>query len=154
MHTQKNSVFVRLIIIILVVVLLSTIGVSATTNATPRASYYLDSYNTYMYNAAFGKMQVYFDVTGVNYMDELGVLTIKIYESTDNETWTWVETYKHTSTSGMLGYDTVYHSGHVDYQGTIGRYYKAYVTIWGGSDGGGDTRYYWTQSQKATLFAG
>lgn len=120
----------------------------------PRASYYLTSYNTYIYNASWGKIQVWFDVTGVNYMDDIGVLTIKVYESTDNETWTWVKTYKHDTTSGMLAEDTVYHSGYVEYQGTIGRYYKAYVTIWAGKDGGGDTRYMWTQPKKATLLAG
>lgn len=119
----------------------------------PRASNYLDSYNAYIYPAALGKIQVWFTVTGDQYMDEIGSLTIKIYESTDGETWNWVETYKHASTSGMLGYDKIYHSGHVDYQGTIGRYYKAYVTIWAGKDGGGDTRYMWTQPKKATLFA-
>ena len=87
-------------------------------------------------------------------MDELGTLNIKIYESTDGENWTWVDTYKHDTTSGMLGYNKVYHSGHVDYQGTIGRYYKAYVCIWAGKDGTGDTRYMWTDIQRASLFAG
>lgn len=153
---NKKCTIIKITALLLVLIFLvpSYAYASEEKEPAPRASYYLTSYNTYMYNAAFGKMQVYFDVTGVNYMDEIGTLTIKIYESTDNTNWTWVETYKHASTSGMLGYNKVYHSGHVDYQGTIGRYYKAYVTIWAGKDGDGDTRYYWTQSQKATLFAG
>ena len=87
-------------------------------------------------------------------MDEIGTLNIKIYESTDNSSWTWVKTYTHDKTSGMLGYNKIYHSGYVEYSGTIGRYYKAYVCIWAGKDGDGDTRYMWTGSQKATLFAG
>ena len=156
MNMFKKNVYFRVI----VVVLLFAIIVPATGNATnsmtdsPRASYYLDSYNAYVYNAAFGKIQVYFDVTGVNYMDEIGTLNIQIFESTDNKNWTWVETYTHDGTSGMLDFNDIYHSGHVNYQGTIGRYYKAYVCIWAGKDGDGDTRYMWTNVVKASLFAG
>lgn len=152
---KKYPLFLRLFSLIFALILLVSIPVNATaTTATPRASYYLDSYNTYIYPAAFGKIQVWFSITGVTYMDDIGVLTIQIYESTDNENWTWVETYKQASNSNMLGHNDYYHSGHVEYQGTIGRYYKAYVTIWAGKDGGGDTRYMWTQPKKATLFAG
>lgn len=155
MKKHRNT-FVSLIIIIAAIITILPCNVTATEFDTtmPRASYYLDSYNTYIYPAALGKIQVYFSVTGVNYMDEIGSLNIKIYESTDGETWTWVETYKASSTSGMLAYDKIYYTGHVDYQGTIGRYYKAYVCIWAGKDGDGDTRYMWTQPKKATLFAG
>lgn len=153
---NKKPTVIRLVAILLVFFFVLPINVNgiAAENVSTRASYYLSSYNTYLYNAAFGKIQVYFDVTGVHYMDEIGVLTIQIFESIDNQNWTWVETYKHDSTSGMLGYNKVYYSGHVDYQGTIGRYYKAYVTIWAGKDGSGDTRYMWTQPQKATLLPG
>lgn len=77
-------------------------------------------------------------------MDELGALNIEIWESTDAENWTWKTSFTHDSTSGMLGYDELYHSSHVEYQGVEGRYYKAYVCIWGGKDGDGDTRYFWT----------
>lgn len=147
---------IRVIAIILIFSLLAPTQTFAASNesVTSRASYYLTSYNTYIYNAALGKIQIYFDVTGVDYMDDIGVLSIQLYESKDGTNWTWLDTYKHNTTSGMLGYNKIYHSGHVDYNGTIGRYYKAYVCIWAGKDGGGDTRYMWTQPQKATLFAG
>lgn len=152
----KHSVNVKIIALILVTLLINPLNVSASTTDIPntRASDYLTSYNTYTYNAALGKIRVYFDVTGVDYLDEIGTLNIKIYESTDQVNWTSVKTYKHNTTSGMLGYNKIYHSGYVEYAGTIGRYYKAYVCIWGGTNGNGDTRYMWTQPQKATLFAG
>lgn len=152
---RKQKLYIRIIILILIVAIIAPTGVYASNNdIEPRASYFLDSYNTYLYNAALGKIRVYFDVTGVHYMDEIGTLTIQLFESKDNETWTRVKTYTHDATSGMLGYNKVYHSGYVEYSGTIGRYYKAYVCIWAGKDGDGDTRYMWTQPQKATLFAG
>lgn len=157
MSHHKYSLPIRLLALLLVILFLPLIPVNATTeteSSSSRASYYLTSYNTYPYNAALGKIRIYFNVTGVDYMDEIGTLNIKILESTDNENWTWVKTYTHDKTSGMLGYNKIYHSGYVEYSGTIGRYYKAYVCIWAGKDGDGDTRYMWTGSQKATLFAG
>ena len=87
-------------------------------------------------------------------MDEIGALTVRIYESSDQETWTWVKTYTHESTTGMLDYNDYYYASHVEYKGAIGKYHKAYVTIWAGKDGKGDTRYMWTDIQKATLLAG
>lgn len=155
MFRSKHAVITKILaVIILMTLITSPIANASETNSTVRASNYLDSYNAYLYRNSFGRIQVWFDVTGVDYMDEIGALTIKIYESTDNTTWTRVYTYKHDSTSGMLGFNKIYHSGHVEYQGTIGRYYKAYVTIWAGENNNGDTRYYWTDVQKATLLPG
>lgn len=155
MSFHRNKTAFRIAAAILLISLFFPVGTIATAEEiTPRASYYLDSYNTYLYNAALGKIQVYFDVTGVNYMDEIGALRVKIYESTDGVTWTWVETYNNGDTPSLLGYNKIYYSSHVDYKGTIGRYYKAYVTIWAGKDGDGDTRYMWTDVMKATLFPG
>lgn len=151
----KRNIARILIVVSLFGLLLPISSAHAVDNSiVPRASDYLDSYNAYIYPAALGKVQVWFTVTGDDYMDDIGALTVKIYESTDNETWTWVKTYTNGNTPTLLGHDVFYYSSHVDYQGTIGRYYKAYVTIWAGKDGDGDTRYMWTQPKKATLFAG
>lgn len=152
MYKKKNSAILRLVAILLVVTLTLPVTVSAASVETvqPRASYYLDSYNAYVYPAGSGKVQVWFSVIGVDYLDELGALTIKIYESTDNSNWTWVKSFSNFNYPEMLGYDHFYHSGHVEYQGVAGRYYKAYVCIWGGRDGDGDTRYFWTSAKKAT----
>ena len=151
MCNGNRSAVLRLIAIVLVVVLLCPIEALAVES---RASDYLNSYTAYIYPAGWGKIQVWFTVDGTGTMDEIGALSIQLYESRDNETWTWLKTYDYTDYSGMLGYNNFYHDGHVDYNGTIGRYYKAYVCIWGGKDGDGDTRYFWTPVERATLFAG
>lgn len=151
MHTAKRPVAVKLIAILLLVVMLCPMQVFAVES---RASYYLSSYGAYVYNAAWGKVQVWIDVQGTNVMDEIGALQIQLYESTDDVNWTWVKTFGYTDNSGMLGYNDYIHSGHVEYSGTIGRYYRAYVCVWAGKNGDGDSRYFWTSSQKATLFAG
>ena len=144
---QKNaSSLIRWTALILAIILvIPTLGSAAAAETVqPRASAYLTSYGAYVYLPGNGQVQVYFDVTGTDYMDELGALSIKIYESTDGVTWYWKETFKHDLTPGMLSYNDDFHTGHVTYNGIRGRYYKAYVCIWGGKDGQGDTRYFWT----------
>ena len=150
MHTVKRSAVVRLIVILLTLVLLVPIEAFA---AETRASHYLSSYSAYIYPAGWGKVQVWFSVDGTNDMDEIGTLEIQLYESKDNENWTWVKTFDYTDYPDMLGYNDYIHTGHVEYNGTIGRYYKAYVCVWAGKNGDGDTRYFWTSAKKATLFA-
>lgn len=149
---RKKNNLIRITAILLVLAMLVPVGASAAVVETvePCASYYLDSYNAYVYPAGNGKIQVWFSVIGVDTMDELGTLRIGIYESTDNVNWTWKKTFTHNTTPGMLGYDVVFHSGHVDYQGVAGRYYKAYVCVWGGENGQGNTRYFFTSAKLAT----
>lgn len=143
---NKTSILTRLIAIIIVISLVIPIGANASSVdiPAPYASSYLSSYNAYVYLAGNGLVQVYFSVTGTDYMDELGVLFIEIHESPDNVNWTWKTTFNHDTTSGLLSYDDNYHSGHVNYQGIDGYYYKAYVCVWGGKNGSGDARYFWT----------
>ena len=150
MSHKKSSKVVRIVSLLLIITLILPVSVMAT---EPRSSLYLHSYSAYIYPAGWGKVQVWFSVDGIGYMDEIGALNIKLYESTDNETWTWVDTFHYTDYPAMLGYDDFSHYGHVEYNGTIGRYYKAYVCVWAGKDGDGDTRYFWTPVEKATLFA-
>ena len=150
MMNYSKSVLIKVVVLLLVVVLACPVNANA---VEPRASDYLGAYTAYVYPAGWGKVQVWFTVTGTNDMDEIGTLTIQLYESKDNENWTWLKTYDYPDNPGMLDYNDYTHTGHVEYNGTIGRYYKAYVCVWAGKDGDGDTRYFWTTPKKATLFA-
>ncbi len=114
------------------------------------ASDYLSSYQTYVCPVGGGEVQVWFNIVGAGTQDELGTLSILLYESSNNQTWTRVKTFLHENYSSMLTYNKIHHASYVSYQGTVGKYYKAYVCIWGGSDGNGDTRYVWTSAQQAT----
>lgn len=151
MYSKKVSAIIRFVAMVMVVVLTVPVSVNAAVGETvqPYASSYLSSYNAYVYPAGSGRVQVWFHVRGTNYMDELGTLTIQLYESKDNSTWTWVKSYSNNNYSSMLGYDDYYHEGYVNYQGIGGRYYKAYVCVWAGKNGAGDTRYFWTSAQQA-----
>ena len=147
---KKNVLIYKVTIFLIVLALVCPINIKA---VEARASDYLHMYSAYIYPAGWGKVQVWFSVTGTNDMDEIGALEIQLYESKDNETWTWVKTYQFSDYSDMLAYNDFTHMSHVEYNGTIGRYYKAYVCVWAGKNGDGDTRYFWTPAEKATLFA-
>ena len=151
MNTKRINIAFRVISLILAIVFILPVGMAS---AEARSSLYLHAYTAYIYPAGWGNIQVWFSVDGTGDMDEIGALSIQLYESRDNETWTWLKTYDYTDYPGMLGYNNYYHDGHIEYNGTIGRYYKAYVCIWGGKDGDGDTRYFWTPVERAKLFAG
>lgn len=152
MVKRKLPYFLKLIALALVFSMLAPSFATAATAETiqPYASSYLTSYNSYISVVGSGKIQVRFHAMGTDDMDEIGVLSIKLYESTDNTNWTRVKTYSYENYSSMLAYDDFYHSSYVSYQGVAGRYYKAYVCIWAGKDGSGDTRYMWTSSKQAT----
>ena len=150
METKKSGL-INTIIAVLIVIFIFPVNALA---VEPRASDYLEAYGAYMYPAGWGRVQVWFNVHGTDYMDEIGTLEIRLYESTDNENWTWIKTFDYTDYPDMLGYNDYFHEGHVEYNGTLGRYYKAYVCVWAGENGNGDTRYFWTNVEKATLFAG
>ena len=149
MYKKTTFNFIRYIafVIALALILPTTVHAATVEPIQPHASAYLDNYSAYVYLPGTGEVRVYFDVTGTGYMDELGALSIMIYESTDGINYTWKETFMHSSTPGMLSYNDDLHSGYVSYNGVAGRYYKAYVCIWGGKNGDGDTRYFWTSAK-------
>lgn len=142
MHIHKRMVFIRFIALLLAMAMVAPTGVQAA-GITPRASSYLDSYNAYIYLPGDGEVQVYFRVEGTSTMDELGALTIMIYESINGSTYSWKKTFSHDTTPGLLSYNDDYHSGCVSYSGVEGRSYKAYICVWGGKNGEGDSRYFW-----------
>ena len=149
---KKKTVLIRFLSLCLVFTMLAPLCVSAAVEepAIPYASSYLDSYNAYVYPAGSGKVAVYISVVGDDYMDEIGALTVILQESTDNSNWTRVKTFTNGTNPELLGYNKIKHNADVSYQGVAGRYYRAYVTIWAGKDGDGDSRYMWTSAKKAT----
>lgn len=144
---KRGAAWIRAAAVILVVAMVLPVCASAA--GQPRASQYLDFYSAEVYDAGGGKVEVCFSVNGMGLQELLGVSNIKLYESEDGVNWTRVKTYNIVYYPNMIKANAAYHSGHVDYQGESGMYYKAYVTFFGGTDDGGDTRYYWTTAVRA-----
>lgn len=152
MINRKKNIFIKLVAIVLTIALMAPISVSAAMpgTATPLASRYLMGYTAYVCAMGGGDLEIWFEVTGTGYQEYLGVLTIYLYESTDNVNWYWVKTFMDYEYDSMLATNACYHVNCVEYEGVVGRYYKAYVQIWGGPDDTGDTRYIWTSVERAT----
>lgn len=152
MKVGKKSSITRIMALLLIFAMLlpMTVNAAEANIVQPRASDYLSSYSGYVSVAGSGKVHLCFSVTGTGTMDQVGALKIQVYESTDNENWTWKKTYNNNSYPSMIGTNKLYHSGYMTYQGVAGRYYKAYIGVYAGNDGAGDTRYFWTSSKKAT----
>lgn len=151
MSCNKKLIW-RLVAIILVccIVMPTTARAATIETAQTRASAYLTSYNTYICAMGSGNLQIWYTVVGDDDMDEIGVLSILLYESSDKTNWRHVKTYSHENYASMLIEDDWAHSSYVSYNGTAGKYYKAYVCIWAGKNGSGDTRYMWTPVERAT----
>lgn len=150
MYNSKKSFITRIIAMLMVMVLMVPVGASAATQTPvqPQASYYLSSYAAYVYLPGGGPVRVYFDVEGTGYMDEIGALNIEVWESVNGTDWTWVRSFTHDLYPGMLSYNDDFHANYVTYYGIPGRYYKAYVCVWAGKNGSGDTRYFWTSVKQ------
>ena len=152
MERKRHRHFTKFIALFLVISLLVPVGAHAATPETtvPRASDYLAEYSAYICAMGDGDLEIWFEVLGTDYWADIGVLTIYLYESTDNSTFDWVKTFRFTEHSNMLWHDNYFCIDHVDYEGVPGRYYKAYVQIWAGPEDGGDTRYIWTPVERCT----
>ena len=103
MKTKTVQSVVKFISLLLILVLVLPNGALATES---RASYYLDAYSAYLYPAGWGKVQVWFHITGTNDMDEIGALEIQLYESKDNGVKDAAVGYRQRG-SYEAGYETI-----------------------------------------------
>lgn len=150
MDKKKNSFLVKLVAIFLAFSMCAPIGAQAAVPETvePMASAYLAAYTAYICAMGGGDLEIWFEVTGTNYWADIGVVTIYLYESTDNQNWYWVDTFEYEDYEGMLEHNTYFCMNYVPYEGVPGRYYKAYVQVWAGPEDGGDGRYFWTPVER------
>ena len=152
MERKKSHFLVKLIALALVISLCVPIGAQAAMPETvqPMASAYLADYTAYICAMGNGDLEIWWEVCGTDYWADVGVLSIYLYESTDNTNWEWVKTFQFTTYENMLAHNTYFCMSHVDYDGVPGRQYKAYVHIWAGPEDGGDGRYIWTPVERCT----
>ena len=138
---------IRFIAVLLALIIVFPVNTLA---AEPKASLYLSSYNVGIAAIGNGKVEIAFDVIATDYMDKIGAMSIYVYEAPDGISWEHVKTYYCETYTNMTAVNRMNYLSTVTYSGTAGKYYKAYVTIWAGKNGGGDTRYAWTAIRQAT----
>lgn len=140
----NHKIFRCIIALVLVVVMAVPVcAAEPSTPVMPMASYYLDTYNTYICDMGNGEHQIWFTVVGIGTMDEIGTLSIALYEVKSDGSLKWIDTFLHEDNPSMLRYNYHFNSSYVSFQGSPNTTYKAYVCIWAGKNGSGDTRYMW-----------
>ena len=102
--------------------------------ASERSSAYLSSYRAFLTAKGSGKISVTVDVSGTNYMTDIGAEA----------------TYEAEDYPDMLGSGSLYYETPIIHRGTAGRYYFAVVDVYAGNANGGHTRQYETASIRAT----
>ena len=120
----------RFLSIICLLVSLSLIAPTAALAVEYRSSDYFMCDSCYLNEASGTTFEVWFDVTSVRTMDELGVSVIKVQRSSDKSAWTNMKTFTKENYSQMIGTNTADHSDYVSYSGTSGYYYRAYVKFY------------------------
>ena len=121
------------------ITLLLCILLPVTAYAAPKASKYISSYDGgCRWNGS--TVEVRFDISTKRVVDQLGVSSIYLYESTDLSTWTLVKSFYPSSYPNMMAYNTFSMGSYVSYTNAVsGRHYKAtinYIVI-----SGSDTEY-------------
>lgn len=123
--------FSQFVCVLLAFSLLMAFPVNAAETIDSRGSNYFAYYSTFFEHVSGNKYEIWFDVTAVGEMDELGVKTITVERSTDEVNWTPVATYSMSNNSQMVDKTgTINHVGYVNYTCTSGYYYSAAVELY------------------------
>lgn len=132
----------RIARLLIVAALLAALTASMCVPVFARASDYLSAYSGDTYQVG-STVYVSFTVSGTAKMEDIGALSIWVYESTDGENFSLCKTFLHESTSGMVGHNKSFHAGTVSFAGSASKTYKAYICVYAGRDGGSDSRWFW-----------
>lgn len=129
--------FTQFICIFLVCVMFFSTTAFAAETADPRASNFFMSSSVYFWHVSGSQYQIWFDVTAVSRMTELGASKIVVEQSTDLVNWDPVKTYNKSSYSEMTTTSTTArYANYVTYYPTDGYAYRAIVTLYAKNSSG------------------
>ncbi len=129
--------FSQFVCIILVMVMVLPTAVLASVETEPRISQFFVRHGAYLEKISSTSFEVWFDVTAVEGMLELGAKTIKVQRSSDGVNWSTMKTYSKDDYSQMTDTDTAGHADCVTYTGaSSGYYYRASVTFYARNSSG------------------
>lgn len=110
--------------------MLMAVPVCAAENPNTRGSNFFMASSVYLEHTTGQTFQVWFDVTAVGMMDQLGASKVIIQRSSDNASWVNVRTFSKDTYSSMVCTNTSIHASYVTYTGASGYYYRAYVELY------------------------
>lgn len=122
---------IRCVSLVLAIIMLLAVPVNAAMPSdqviTPQASDYFSALRYYLYRVSDTKFEVWYEAYAVGTMQEIGVSMIKVQRSADGVNWSTMQTFTYDLTPSMMCYDTFSHTGYINYYGTPGYYYRAYI---------------------------
>ena len=128
--------FTRCVCVLVVVVMIFSSAALAAEATEPRASNYFMYSSVYFWNTSGNNYEIWFDVSAVGRMLELGTSKIIVQRSTDEETWTTVKTYYKADYPQMTDTNTGVHYGCVPFTATPGYSYRAIVYLYARNSSG------------------
>lgn len=134
---------VRSICVLLVIAIMLVVPVSAE-EQNERSSAYFAALQTYISRKTDTEFRVWFDATGKERMETIGVSEILLQRSVNNATWTTIKTYTPDDYPQMLEHNTGSCSNYVSYTGNMYYYYRAYVTFYAKNSSGCGEMYFYT----------
>ena len=137
--------FTRFICWILAISSLMTLSVLAQTGVESRASDFFAAHDTYLEKISENRFKIWFDVTGTDIMQILGVCEIEVDRSPDGANWELIATYEKAFYPAMVASNTCSHASYITYSNaTPGYYYRAYVTFYAKNSTGTGKRFRYT----------
>lgn len=136
----------KLIKLVCLLVVLSTVMVIPTfaeSDFSTRESQYFLSRLGYLHQTYSTQFQVWGEVVAMGLMDELGMSSITVQRSSDNQNWTDVKTYTKATNTNLVRTNTASHEAYVNYVGTAGYYYRAKIWFYA-KKGTGTAEYSYT----------
>lgn len=115
--------FIQCICFVLVIAMFLPVSAMAVEAPNPRGSDYFMKYSCYLWEVSDTQFQIWFDITALDIMDELGSSEITLYRSSDQINWTPVKTYTKSNYSQMIGTNELRYANCVSYNYTSGYYY-------------------------------
>lgn len=128
--------FVQIICFMLVFLTVMSTTAFAAETPDPRASNYFGASSVYFWHVSGNSYQIWFDVTAVGTMKELGVSEIVVERSTDEVNWETVRTYYKSSYPQMIDTNSTRHASYVPFTATTGYSYRAVVTLYAKNSSG------------------
>ena len=129
--------FTRCVCLLLVCVMMLGTTAFAAEAAESRASDYFWYSSVYFWNTSGRNYQIWFDVTAVGTMAELGTSKIQLQRSTDEVNWTTFRTFYRDDYPQMIATNTGQHGNCVSFTATTGYSYRAIVTLYAKNSSGG-----------------
>lgn len=127
---------IKLTCLVLTLSMILALPVAAAEEA-PYSSRYFGSQSAYLVGVSSTSFQVWFDVTAVSTMSQLGVDSIEIERSSDGVNWSVVKTYTRSGYSNLVANNTVDHCSYVTYSNRQSGYqYRAYVEFYAKNSSG------------------